>query len=58
VLLEAGADPRRPSRVNLPLLAVAMVLRDPPMARLLEEHGLSLALPPALPPGGRLTPGR
>jgi ankyrin repeat protein len=42
LLLEAGADPNRPSLVNLPLLAVALRLQNPPMAQLLEQHGLSL----------------
>ncbi|HVK03981.1 MAG TPA: ankyrin repeat domain-containing protein, partial [Armatimonadaceae bacterium] len=40
-LLEAGADPLRPARANLPLLAVSLRFSNPPMAALLEEHGLS-----------------
>lgn len=43
VLLEAGADPLRPSLSNLPLLAVALKFSNPPMAQLLEEYGLSLS---------------
>lgn len=43
MLLEAGADPLRPSLSNLPLLAVALRFTNPPMAKLLEEYNLSLA---------------
>lgn len=43
MLLEAGADPLRPSLSNIPLLAVALRFTNLPMAQLLEEYGLSLA---------------
>jgi ankyrin repeat protein len=42
LLLETGADPHRPSPVNLPLLGAALYLQNPPMAQLLEAHGLSM----------------